>query len=154
MNYTGAKLQLAENNVDANLAPRQQLCGSNIYFTIPTSQNKQSLSTCIGAIDTAQEKLIGIGTDYPFNSLGAGECLLPIGMQTEGVAINDSVEVYLTVGNLLNAMAAEYNKLTEASAKDYAPIVPKLTQVTFNCKVVGFLDGAYGKYGKDDGDDT
>jgi len=78
LNYTEAKILLAKDKVDANLAPRQQLCGSNIFYKVPTSTTKLKLSTCVGAIDTAREKQIGLGAEYPFDPLGPGECLVPI----------------------------------------------------------------------------
>jgi len=51
-------------------------------------------------------------------------------------------------------MAAQFNYIESVTAKDYAPIIPKMAQVKFNCKVVGFLNGAYGKYAKGSSSDT
>mmetsp|Transcript_1214 Transcript_1214/g.1859 ORF Transcript_1214/g.1859 Transcript_1214/m.1859 type:complete len:198 (-) Transcript_1214:1127-1720(-) len=122
LNYTAVKERIAEVNIDANLSPRLQFCGSKMSYTVPNKRGSgtkvESFSSCIGAIDTAREKEISIGTDYPFKPLGPGECLVPIDLEADGVEIGDEVDVYLTMGSLLKAMAAEYNNLTNAEAKN------------------------------------
>lgn len=56
------------------------------------------------------------------------------------------------MGKLLKAIAADYNTKTNPSEKFKAVYVPKDTTVFFECTIVGFLDEAYGKYGKDGSD--
>ena len=56
------------------------------------------------------------------------------------------------MGKLLMAIAADYNTKTNPSEKFKAVYVPDDTTVFFECTIVGFLDEAYGKYGKDGSD--
>lgn len=62
------------------------------------------------------------------------------------LTVNDTVEVWMTTGNLLSAMVAEFNNITNAEEKNWAVDVPNLTQLKFSCTIAGFLDGEYGKY--------
>ena len=56
------------------------------------------------------------------------------------------------MGNLLRAMAAEYNSKTSPDWKDQAAIPPVDATVFLECKIVDFLANSYGKYANNDTD--
>ena len=90
--------------------------------------------------------------DYPFDALEAGECLAPASLKDSGLTIGQKFTVELEMGNLLRAMATDYNTKTDPSDKFKAATVPTRALVFFECTIKGFLEEAYGKYGKDDSD--
>jgi len=73
IDFQTAKQVMADNNKDYNLSPRMQFCGAFVdYKTSPTSADN-----CLMFMDTQREKDIGIGPEYPFDPLAAGECNVP-----------------------------------------------------------------------------
>ena len=70
------------------MAPRNQFCYSDI---VPKGYN--SKDTCIMFMDTEREKQIKLGTDYPFDALGAGECILPNSYTAYGLKVGDTVNL-------------------------------------------------------------
>ena len=110
--------------------------------------------TCLGFIDTEREKEISIGVGYPFDPLGPGECLVPSDYEEdEGIKVNDTVTLNFEMGNLLRAMAADFNNKTDPVWRLQAQYTSTFATVILECKVVGFLDGSYGKYAHDDSED-
>ena len=50
-------------------------------------------------------------------------------------------------GRLLQTMGNSYNHMEKPKKKDQADIVSQYYRLNFDCKVKGFLDASYGKYG-------
>ena len=55
-----------------NLAPRLQFCG--VDAIVVSNQNSHA---CLMFADTELERSIGIGTQYEFEALDPGECIIP-----------------------------------------------------------------------------
>ena len=63
-------------------------------------------------IDTAREKDIGLGSDYPFEPLGPLECIIPKKYKEDNGLIEDMpFNLKLSAGDLLKSMVAEYNRV-------------------------------------------
>ena len=63
-------------------------------------------------MDTNRELQIGLGVDYPFGPLGAGECVISNHYQytVKNVQIGQEIDIYVwNFGNLMSTMAYEYN---------------------------------------------
>ena len=56
-------------------------------------------------MDTAKEKEINLGKDYPFEPLAGGECIVPSKYQGLGVQIGDEVQLTLKMGHMLRALS-------------------------------------------------
>lgn len=97
-------------------------------------------------MDTDLEKEIGLGADYPYPALGAGECNVPSTYQASGKQIGDKVTVEFRIGKMLRTMAAIYNE--EYDPKIKAKSVASSTKVTFDCTIKNFITKSYGKYGE------
>ena len=63
---------LTQAGVKANLSPRIQQCDSTTF-----TQGLLENTDCLGFFNMEQEKAIGLATDWPFDPLGPGECLVP-----------------------------------------------------------------------------
>ena len=60
-------------------------------------------------MDTAQEKAIGLGADYPFEPLEAGECVLGSVWQSRKFKVNDTVTMIVPLRALMTNMAYQYD---------------------------------------------
>ena len=97
-------------------------------------------------MDTAQEKAIGLGADYPFEPLGAGECIVPQEYKAlTGVSKGETIKIETSFKHLLNSMIDLYNA-------EYQPIFPIDTlsrdeaTLKYECTVKDFIGSSYGKY--------
>ena len=96
-------------------------------------------------IDTAREAKLGIGTEWPFEPLDAGECLLTNTFKE--VEIGDTVDVVLGTNSLLLAMSRYYmDNIWSHSRRDRIRVHGDALSI--ECKVVGKIDQSYGKWGK------
>lgn len=77
IDYAAATAQLQKAGIDANIAPRRQFTESYLH------DGTTYLTVNVGWIDTEKEKAIGIGEDYPFDAMKAGECLIPAALNTK-----------------------------------------------------------------------
>ena len=70
-------------------------------------------------IDTAKEKAIGLGADYPFEPLASGECIVPDQFRVSSKAqIGDTVTMNVDFYHFFNTWIAYYN----AEYEPYLPI--------------------------------
>ena len=149
LNYTEAKIRFAETGVVDSLSPRQQFQDTTFLFG-----QSGSASLYLGLIDTAKEKSINLGVEYPFEPLGPGECIFPnnfafpnIPDANLAIQLDQSIEVQWNAGKLLASLVSEFNNRTDPAQHVIVP--PTKIQVIFNCTVKGFLDTSYGKYEQD-----
>ena len=70
-----------EQGKDYNLSPRMQFAGSGLSYY------GGSATVAVMFMDTDQEKKIGLGANYPYDALGAGECIVPDLYSSKGVEI-------------------------------------------------------------------
>ena len=94
-------------------------------------------------MDTALEKEIGIGTNYPFPPLGAGECVISVEeIKVLNVTNGSMVHMETYMVTMLNAIIDNYNSQTDN------PVHNMTNNITTNltCKIVGFMDTTYEKY--------
>ena len=103
-------------------------------------------------MDTALEKAIGLGADYPFEPLGPGECIVPRSfLQKTGVKEGDTIQLMSEMKDFINVIIDVFNTR-------YMPgqVLPKFSLATgyipFDCVVKGSVNQSYGKYGKDNVD--
>ena len=75
MNYTQVETMYGDTY---NLAPRFHALGNGYEETWQEQTSAQLLGTygCIYFIDLAQEEKIGVGIDWPYPDLAAGECVV------------------------------------------------------------------------------
>lgn len=99
LNYTRAVEVLAENNIEAHISPRYQICVPNMKMTNAEGEYLAAFGTmCMKFIDTEQEKKIDVGVSWPFEKLGPGECLIADGdwpYQTIEVGDKVTITMYL-----------------------------------------------------------
>ena len=94
-------------------------------------------------MDTALEKEIGIGTNYPFPPLGSGECVISVEeIKVLNVTNGSMVHMETYMVTMLNAIIDNYNSQTDN------PVHNMTNNITTNltCKIVGFMDTTYEKY--------
>ena len=87
-------------------------------------------------LDTKRESDIGLGTDWPFEALNAGECLLSESFS--GADIGDDITVNVNLHNLINAMANHYNNYIKA-AGDQEISNSDTYSFQITCTIVGTL---------------
>lgn len=115
--------------------------------------NVNSSSTFVGHVmlmDTQREKDIYLGTEYPYDTLSSGQCLISSDMEDlMNISENQAIQLYMNITMTVTALMQNYNVLSAQNGWE------PLTNTTFNytvqmpCTVVGFLDETYAKY-KDD----
>ena len=100
---------------------------------------------CVQLLDTEREREIGLGTDYPFEPLGPGECIANAGL---GVAEGETLQITVHWHYLIWYMAYDYNVFVKDPS---IPDVPTITDVTTTvpCVVKGVMPEPYGKYAND-----
>lgn len=101
-------------------------------------------------IDTQREEDIYLGTQYPFGTLEAGQCLIADYVQDE-MDLNDihAIQLYLNMTFTVTAVMENYNVLSVENGWEPLSNTTFNYTVTMPCTVVGFLDETYGKYNKD-----
>ena len=71
-------------------------------------------------MDTAREKDINLGADYPFDPLGAGECVVPDRYESSlGLTVGETVKINYEMSQVLQTLARRYNN--EEHPKHKAP---------------------------------
>ena len=96
-------------------------------------------------LDTKRESDIGLGTDWPFEALNAGECLLSDSYT--GADIGDDITITVNLHYLIITMIEHYNSHIRAEGDK------KISESdTYNfhitCTIVGTLSQSYGKFSK------
>ena len=89
---------------------------------------------CLTLLDTKRESEIGLGTDWPFEALNAGECL--VSDQFSGAEIGDEITLKLQIVFLLKAMIKHYNNDVKAE-DDPAVSINGIKIINVSCKIVG-----------------
>lgn len=99
LNYT--QVQTVTND-EYNLSPRLQFCTA---YNLDTGVYK---SLCVMLMDTDRETEIGLGSDYPYEPLAAGECLIPSIFATD-FSVGDEFEIYVSLYELTDTQSNFYN---------------------------------------------
>ena len=85
---------MVDNNVEAYLSPRMQLCPPNdqMQFMDAAGTTLEPDGTmCLKMIDTEREKKIDLGVSWPFEKLEYGECIVAADLAEKGVKVGDTV---------------------------------------------------------------
>ena len=104
---------------------------------------------CLLLIDTELEKSIGLGTEYPFGKLDAGECIVSPIFENNGYSVGDTVRVYVWLTQLIRAQAEYYNQ--NVRAPDESEVwTDHGFERWMNCTIAGFIEEPYGKVPTED----
>ena len=97
MNFTRAVEVMEENEVDYYFSPRYQMCPSYDKISFMNSEGRKMAgdgTMCLKFIDTEKEYEIYLGTSWPFDKLGPGECIISnIFEENYNVQVGDKVVV-------------------------------------------------------------
>ena len=93
-------------------------------------------------IDTDRENQIGLGIDYPFEPMNAGECIVPSRFKEYGFKLGDQLMTKLEhYGDLIRTIAENnYNPIAET--KDWQVIDNRdnFDHMDFPCTIKDFSD--------------
>ena len=151
-------LTIEENNVKANLSPRQQLCPKDDLMQF-TDQDGNELAKngtmCLKMIDTDQEKKIDAGVSWPYKKLEYGECIIPHDFH-KTLKVGDKVFININWSGIWNNLGlSAYNPVAKeegwpqwrwVNITEDDVEAGNLTATTyFSCTVKDFISKTYGK---------
>ena len=100
-------------------------------------------------IDTKREKEIGLGTKWPFEPLGEGECLVAAGFLGDyNVKLNETIIFHFQINDILKALQHNYNILAHEKGWKRMAKVPNdddVTTIAMNCTIGNYYYSNYGK---------
>ena len=70
---------MKENEVEAYLSPRYQLCPPEKQMIFKDSEGEELAkegTICLKMIDTKREREIAVGVGWPYKKLAYGECII------------------------------------------------------------------------------
>ena len=122
-----------------NLSPRMEF-----RETIAYVENERPQYCLLTLMDTERENEINLGTDWPFEPLAAGDCVVDIAYQNElKKEVGDTLILSVPLYPLINMQAIIYNELNPDLK---TPIVIRDYPSRVTCTITGFFDELYGKF--------
>jgi len=95
-------------------------------------------------LDTEREKEISLGTEWPYEPLKAGECI--VSSKFEEADVGQTVQVSIDAGSLTEAMTRYFREEVWSGSYRSRIRVEKFP-LEFPCKVTAKISESYGKFG-------
>ena len=80
------------------MSPRNEFIDSLATFSDGVTNYNTSVT--LSYFDIEQEKAIGLATDWDFEPLGPGECIVPSRFSSYGVIAGVEIDIKVKIGNM------------------------------------------------------